>query len=161
IVVPGRELDLRRRILAGQGDSGPGLLHQAEQDRTRWIDRTPEDRPADRRARGQILKGLFSSGRPGSAARNHLWRHIFIMFSLDFKQVRGAAFAVGAAVFALTGLSTGARAQNLTGAGATFPAPLYQKWFQEFAQDGGVPVNYQAIGSGGGIKAITGHTVDF
>jgi len=49
----------------------------------------------------------------------------------------------------------------LTGAGATFPAPLYTKWFDVYAGKTGVQVNYQAIGSGGGIKAITDKTVDF
>jgi len=65
--------------------------------------------------------------------------------------------ALGLAV--LGGVS--ASAQDLTGAGATFPAPLYLKWFQEYKASNGVQINYQAIGSGGGIKAITGHTVDF
>jgi len=56
----------------------------------------------------------------------------------------------------------GAAAQaQINGAGATFPAPLYLKWFQEYRQDGGPAVNYQAIGSGGGIKNITAHAVDF
>jgi phosphate transport system substrate-binding protein len=50
---------------------------------------------------------------------------------------------------------------SLNGAGATFPAPLYTKWFNEYANRTGVQVNYQAIGSGGGIKAITDKTVDF
>jgi phosphate transport system substrate-binding protein len=49
----------------------------------------------------------------------------------------------------------------LNGAGATFPAPLYQKWFQEYQQKAGVSINYQPIGSGGGIKQITGKAVDF
>jgi len=49
----------------------------------------------------------------------------------------------------------------LNGAGATFPAPLYTKWFNEYAKNTGVQINYQAIGSGGGIKAITDKTVDF
>jgi phosphate transport system substrate-binding protein len=52
-------------------------------------------------------------------------------------------------------------AQSLTGAGATFPAPLYTKWFNDYEKVTGVKVNYQAIGSGGGIKAITDKTVDF
>lgn len=65
--------------------------------------------------------------------------------------------ALGLAI--LGGVS--ASAQDLTGAGATFPAPLYLKWFQEYKASNGVQINYQAIGSGGGIKAITGHTVDF
>jgi phosphate transport system substrate-binding protein len=50
---------------------------------------------------------------------------------------------------------------SLNGAGATFPAPLYTKWFNEYAGKTGVQINYQAIGSGGGIKAITDKTVDF
>jgi len=52
-------------------------------------------------------------------------------------------------------------AKQLTGAGATFPAPLYTKWFSDYQGLTGVAVNYQAIGSGGGIKAITDKTVDF
>jgi len=50
----------------------------------------------------------------------------------------------------------------LQGAGATFPAPLYQKWFEDFSgKYSNVKVDYQAIGSGGGIKAFTEQTVDF
>lgn len=55
-----------------------------------------------------------------------------------------------------------ASAQSLTGAGATFPDPIYKKWFGEFkAAHSGVQINYQAIGSGGGIKQLTEGTVDF
>ena len=50
---------------------------------------------------------------------------------------------------------------SLTGAGATFPAPLYQQWFQEYKAKTGVAINYQPIGSGGGIKNITAKAVDF
>jgi len=53
------------------------------------------------------------------------------------------------------------QAMSLEGAGASFPAPLYTKWFDEYNKVTGVKVNYQAIGSGGGIKAITEGTVDF
>ncbi len=52
-------------------------------------------------------------------------------------------------------------AQSLTGAGATFPNPIYQKWFSEYNKKTGVQVNYQSIGSGGGIKQYTEGTVDF
>jgi phosphate transport system substrate-binding protein len=52
-------------------------------------------------------------------------------------------------------------ARALTGAGATFPAPLYQKWFSNYANLTEVQVNYQAIGSGGGIQGITDQTIDF
>ena len=51
--------------------------------------------------------------------------------------------------------------QTLTGAGATFPAPIYQKWFSEYARAHQVQINYQAIGSGGGIRQYTTGTVDF
>lgn len=52
-------------------------------------------------------------------------------------------------------------AKSLNAAGATFPAPLYQKWFDEYAKLSQVQVNYQAIGSGGGIKGVQDQTVDF
>ena len=58
---------------------------------------------------------------------------------------------------------TGAHAQLLiNGAGATFPYPIYSKWFDEYAKvDPSVRFNYQSIGSGGGQKQITAQTVDF
>lgn len=49
----------------------------------------------------------------------------------------------------------------MNGAGATFPAVLYTKWFEEYSKLAGVKVNYQPIGSGGGIKSISDQTVDF
>ncbi len=57
--------------------------------------------------------------------------------------------------------SSSSTATSLNGAGATFPQPLYQKWFQEYDKKTGVAINYQAIGSGGGIKNITAKAVDF
>jgi phosphate transport system substrate-binding protein len=55
-----------------------------------------------------------------------------------------------------------AQAQKLTGAGATFPYPIYSKWFSEYsAAHPGVQVNYQSIGSGGGIRQVTSGLVDF
>ena len=50
---------------------------------------------------------------------------------------------------------------TLNGAGGTFPAPLYQKWFDEYVKVTNIQVNYQAIGSGGGIQGIQNQTVDF
>jgi phosphate transport system substrate-binding protein len=50
---------------------------------------------------------------------------------------------------------------DLTGAGATFPAPLYSKWFDAYATKTGVKINYQPIGSGGGIRQLSEQTVDF
>jgi phosphate transport system substrate-binding protein len=53
-------------------------------------------------------------------------------------------------------------AQKINGAGATFPAPIYTKWFIEYSNaHSGVQINYQAIGSGGGIRQVTSQTVDF
>ena len=52
-------------------------------------------------------------------------------------------------------------AADITGAGATFPAPVYSKWADAYQKATGTKVNYQAIGSGGGIKQITAKTVDF
>src|SRR5579871_3429857 len=50
---------------------------------------------------------------------------------------------------------------TISGAGATFPYPLYSKWADTYAKEAEVKLNYQAIGSGGGIKQITEGTVDF
>jgi phosphate transport system substrate-binding protein len=52
-------------------------------------------------------------------------------------------------------------AQDLNGAGATFPYPIYSKWFADYAATSGVKINYQSIGSGGGIRQLTEGTVDF
>jgi phosphate transport system substrate-binding protein len=57
--------------------------------------------------------------------------------------------------------AAGAGETHISGAGATFPAPLYAKWAQAYAAKTGVRVNYQAIGSGGGIKQIKAKTVAF
>lgn len=66
-------------------------------------------------------------------------------------------------VIGLLGLALStAQAQKLTGAGATFPYPIYSKWFSEYsAAHPGVEVNYQSIGSGGGIRQVTAGLVDF
>jgi phosphate ABC transporter, phosphate-binding protein len=59
--------------------------------------------------------------------------------------------------------ATSAKAQgvDLTGAGATFPYPIYSKWFSDYARKTGVKINYQSIGSGGGIRQLSEGTVDF
>jgi len=67
----------------------------------------------------------------------------------------------GLALTALAGLAPLAHAQNLTGAGATFPYPIYSKWFDVYHQKTGVMINYQSIGSGAGIQQIKAETVDF
>ncbi|TBO28796.1 phosphate ABC transporter substrate-binding protein PstS [Aquabacterium lacunae] len=52
-------------------------------------------------------------------------------------------------------------AQNVTGAGATFPAPIYAKWASAYSKSVGIQINYQSVGSGAGIKQIKAKTVDF
>lgn len=69
---------------------------------------------------------------------------------------------VAPAVVALAAVSTGAAvAADITGAGATFPYPIYAKWAEAYKTKSGVGMNYQSIGSGGGIKQIQNKTVDF
>ncbi|MEQ1516932.1 MAG: phosphate ABC transporter substrate-binding protein PstS [Usitatibacteraceae bacterium] len=58
-------------------------------------------------------------------------------------------------------LAGSAVAQDITGAGATFPYPIYSKWAEDYKKVSGMSMNYQSIGSGGGIKQIQAKTVDF
>ncbi|CAH2599984.1 phosphate ABC transporter periplasmic binding protein [Rhodovastum atsumiense] len=62
---------------------------------------------------------------------------------------------------AMAGFTFAAQAQQITGAGATFPAPVYAKWGEAAKQATGLELNYQAIGSGGGQNQIINRTVDF
>ena len=61
----------------------------------------------------------------------------------------------------LAAVTFAATAQDITGAGATFPAPLYSKWASEYNKSTGVKINYQSVGSGAGIKQIEAKTVTF
>jgi phosphate transport system substrate-binding protein len=70
-----------------------------------------------------------------------------------FRALAGAAAALA--------FSGAALAVDITGAGATFPYPIYAKWADAYKKQTGVGLNYQSIGSGGGIKQITAKTVDF
>ena len=72
---------------------------------------------------------------------------------------RRAATMAGAV--ATVAAATPARAQDLTGAGSTFAYPLYSRWATDYAAKAGVRVNYQPIGSGGGIRQLSEQTVDF
>ena len=66
------------------------------------------------------------------------------------------------ALLAAVSLSSGAVfAQDVTGAGATFPAPIYAKWADAYNKATGARINYQSVGSGAGIRQIRGKTVDF
>jgi len=69
------------------------------------------------------------------------------------RTIAGAALVVCASI--------GAAAPLINGAGATFPYPIYSKWFDEYHKKTGVRINYQSIGSGGGIRQVLEGTVDF
>ncbi len=71
--------------------------------------------------------------------------------TIAFGTLAGAALSFSALSFA----------QDVTGAGASFPAPLYAKWASEYHKATGVKINYQSVGSGAGIKQIDAKTVDF
>jgi phosphate transport system substrate-binding protein len=68
---------------------------------------------------------------------------------------------LAAAFAAVLAVGATAQAADITGAGATFPAPVYSKWAEAYKKSTGVGLNYQAIGSGGGIRQIQARTVDF
>jgi phosphate transport system substrate-binding protein len=68
---------------------------------------------------------------------------------------------VAAAALSVAAISTSVLAADITGAGATFPYPIYAKWADAYKKATGNGLNYQSIGSGGGIKQITAKTVDF
>src|SRR5262249_42147852 len=73
--------------------------------------------------------------------------------SMFFRSLTSAAILLASVI--------GASAADISGAGATFPFPLYAKWAEAYKKETGNGLNYQAIGSGGGIKAIQAKTVTF
>ncbi len=75
---------------------------------------------------------------------------------MKLKQVFIAITAASAFAFAGSSFAT-----DITGAGATFPYPIYAKWAEAYKAQSGTNMNYQSIGSGGGIKQINSKTVDF
>jgi phosphate transport system substrate-binding protein len=75
------------------------------------------------------------------------------MRTLRFGTVVGVALLICA--------SAGMAGELINGAGATFPYPIYSKWFDEYRKATGVQINYQSIGSGGGIRQVLEGTVDF
>jgi phosphate transport system substrate-binding protein len=75
------------------------------------------------------------------------------------KTIRSIGVALSSAT--LFAGATAAQSVDLNGAGATFPYPIYSKWFADYATSTGVKINYQSIGSGGGIRQLSEQTVDF
>jgi phosphate transport system substrate-binding protein len=70
-------------------------------------------------------------------------------------------FLISAVTVAAVALPTMSVAQDVTGAGASFPAPLYSKWAADYNRATGVKINYQSVGSGAGLRQIEAKTVDF
>ena len=77
---------------------------------------------------------------------------------MNFKTIASVALVAPALVACGSADNTSFK---LNGAGATFPAPLYNSWFQNMAQETGNKVNYQAVGSGAGVRQFAAKTVDF
>jgi phosphate transport system substrate-binding protein len=75
---------------------------------------------------------------------------------MNFTKLRAELIVVAASAF-----SAAAFAQDVTGAGATFPAPIYAKWADAYHKATGARINYQSVGSGAGLKQIEAKTVDF
>lgn len=82
------------------------------------------------------------------------------IYALTRRGLRGVVLTA-AAIATLTGCNAGGETVQLTGAGATFPYPVYSKWFDAFYRSTGHQVNYQSIGSGAGVKQFVEGTVDF
>jgi phosphate transport system substrate-binding protein len=82
-------------------------------------------------------------------------------FSMFVFRRTAVASAMAATVVLGPALAALAQKVTLNGAGATFPVPLYERYFAEFRKKTGIQVNYQGIGSGGGIRQVIAGTVDF
>lgn len=78
-------------------------------------------------------------------------------YRISVPQFVASAMAAGLALSTVVGCSP---TSTLSGAGASFPAPIYQRWFQDLASQG-VRVNYQSVGSGAGVRQLVSRTVDF
>lgn len=94
----------------------------------------------------------------GAALRPQTAREIAAVLNQLVRRIPGA-LAVVLAAAALSAVP--ANAQSITGAGATFPAPVYSSWGEDYAKSGGAKLNYQALGSGAGVTQIINRTVDF
>jgi phosphate transport system substrate-binding protein len=109
--------------------------------------RTP--RVQEMHCHGDVTQDFYS---PGIDNRRSLRKVCLMKFALP----RTALAAIG-----LSLAFGSALAQDVTGAGATFPAPLYAKWADAYNKASGARINYQSVGSGAGLKQIRSKTVDF
>jgi phosphate transport system substrate-binding protein len=84
-----------------------------------------------------------------------------LVFAVAVGMLAVSIAACGSSKKSSTGAQKGPTGGSISGAGATFPAPVYEEWASRFKSKYGTTVNYNAIGSGGGIAAFTAGTVDF
>ncbi|MEW6409902.1 MAG: phosphate ABC transporter substrate-binding protein PstS [Nitrospirota bacterium] len=77
------------------------------------------------------------------------------------KNILRLTLALALALALVMAFGMTAEAEIINGAGATFPYPLYSKWFYQYEKNTGIKINYQSIGSGGGIQQVKAGTVDF
>jgi phosphate transport system substrate-binding protein len=83
------------------------------------------------------------------------------MFHTDTRTLFRGARAVALAAFAAMAVVGAARADDITGAGSSFAAPIYTRWAEQYAAQGGAKLNYQSVGSGAGQTQVINRTVDF
>src|SRR3982750_1675481 len=88
-------------------------------------------------------------------------RSMFVLAALALVSACGDSSKTAGGKDSAAAAPSTASASDLPGAGATFPYPLYSKWFDAYATKSGVKINYQSIGSGGGIRQLSEQTVDF
>src|SRR3982750_4393228 len=88
-------------------------------------------------------------------------RSMFVLAALALVSACGDSSKTAGGKDSAAAANTTTSGADLTGAGATFPYPLYSKWFDAYATKTGVKINYQSIGSGGGIRQLSEQTVDF
>ena len=83
------------------------------------------------------------------------------VFTMKASLMKSGVLPALVSVAVVVGAAFPAYAQDVTGAGATFPAPLYSKWAADYNKSTGVKINYQSVGSGAGLRQIDAKTVDF
>src|SRR5215831_8983342 len=136
--------------------------------------RTPRNRSAPRRV-GPVIPGVVLGIRQQQATRpvHEPWVHSRVGSTFRLEKTRIKSFRTNrgkvlklfrtltAAGFIAAAAAVPATALDISGAGATFPYPIYAKWAYAYKKETGVALNYQSIGSGGGIKQIKAKTVTF
>src|SRR5260221_11311444 len=103
----------------------------------------------------------LTKARKGPSRNRHMGSVYSLWITNGGRKSMRLARILAPVAIAAAALSLNAFAADITGAGATFPYPIYAKWADAYKKNTGNGMNYQSIGSGGGIKQITAKTVDF